>query len=128
MQGLAIDFNDPRGPKIALDRVRSDLECDLQNSVVNIMTAQGSDAAAPLRGTKLRAAVYSGAVVSGQAARHVANFAALATLSFMRTQTPAPAFSSLRLKPVDFVDRRMTLDITLLDEEGNPKLFSTTFQ
>lgn len=87
MKGLKISF-EAQGASLVLDQTVADADCEIQNALVNVGTARGSDPMYPLRGTNMLKEATSGAVVDLDSARHVANFAALYTFDFIRSTLP----------------------------------------
>jgi hypothetical protein len=128
MTGIALNLGSVGGVRIDLSRTYSDLELDLQNAVVCTMTRKGSDSGDESRGTSLTKDVVSGYITSLNGARHAANFAALDTMQHLRRQSPPPGFSRLSLAPISVKGMALTLEMTVVDSEGNPVLFSTSFQ
>ena len=83
MISLALKFN-ADGRVQLLPELCTGNACLRQNAVVHLLTSEGSDPVFPDRGTTLLRDAVRGAVVNRQGAEHVANFAALDTLFFMR--------------------------------------------
>lgn len=115
------------GVSLDLGSLREGVAEDMQNAVVNVMTAEGSDIGFPKRGTTLSRRAMAGAITDTNGARHAANFAALSTAQFMRLQNPAPGFTDLRMKPVRFDEFRLVVELIALDSKGDPVVFTTKF-
>lgn len=128
MKGIALNLGAAGGVRIDLTRTYSDMELDLQNTVVVVMTRKQSDVSDPARGTDLSKDVVSGFVSSLNGARHAANFAALEAMRCLQAQTPPPAFSGLVLSPVKIEGLSLFLDLTVVDSAGDPVIFSASFQ
>lgn len=126
MIGIGLTY-ETDGVSLDLGELRQGVSTDMQNAVVNVMTAEGSDAGYPKRGTSLSRRAMAGSITDLNGARHAANFAALATSQFMRLQTPAPLFSDLRMKALRFESLRLVIELTAVGTDGNPILFTTKF-
>ncbi len=83
MKSLRVNFKD-NGELEITDEVIEDLACLRQNAMINIATNQGTDRTYPTKGTRLLASSTQGVIFDSLSAQHVANFAALSTLTFMR--------------------------------------------
>ena len=84
MRGIRINFS-TAGPSFDFTVVAQDFESTVQNALVNVATAQGSDPIFPDRGTDLLLDGVSGRLVNNTWANHSANFAAIATLVFSQS-------------------------------------------
>lgn len=103
MKGLAIDFS-PGGPGILLDAYVEGFNTTAQNAMVNLGTDLGSDPMWPERGTNIMRAALQGAVINFTSARHVANFAALSSKTFLISTEDARVtelLEDLTLSPVE---------------------------
>ena len=87
MQGLKVDFNSD-GAVLRLDKTVAGADAEIQNMLVNAGSLKGSDFIFPSRGTNLLKDAVAGAVVDANSAQHSANFAALATLNFIKATLP----------------------------------------
>lgn len=83
MKGLQLKIGDDGKAEIA-PRTIADADCVLQNSVVNLLTVKGSDATFPDRGADILLSGLRNVIFDSTSAQHVANFAALSTVTFMR--------------------------------------------
>lgn len=119
MQGILLKSH-PKGVALDLTSLGDGVEMDFQNAYVHALTSKGSAVFEPDRGTTLRADIRAGAIRSANSARHASNFAALATMRYLRAQTPAPQFSQLQILPVRLLNQRLELDMTALDDDGLP--------
>ena len=89
MRGTKIKF-DASGPTFDWSIYLVDFDTTVQNALVNVGTTLGSDPLYPDRGTSLMQDAAQGRMVNKSWANHSANFAALATLAFIR-RTDVPA-------------------------------------
>lgn len=88
MQGLRIDFKS-FGAELRLDALVHGADAEIQNLLVNVGTLKGSDHIYEERGTDLLKDAVAGAIVDSNSAQHSANFAALASMNFMKTTLPS---------------------------------------
>ena len=84
MRGIRISF-DSAGPRFDFSVIARDFETTVQNALVNISTAAGSDPIYPDRGTDLLLDGVSGRLINNTWANHSANFAAISTLVFSQS-------------------------------------------
>jgi len=94
----------------------------VQNAMVGIATAKGSDRIYPKKGTGLFTAAVSGALVDPVAAAHHSNFAAVDTLFFSRTTDYADSphkLAKIKLTPVVFDGRQMDLSAEFTSLNGD---------
>lgn len=126
MTGIGLLY-EADGVSLDLGTLREGVSADMQNAVVNVMTAEGSDLGFPKRGTSLSRRAMAGAITDLNGARHASNFAALGTMQFMRLQRPAPLFADLRMNTIRFENFRMIVELSAVDTSGNPIVFTTKF-
>ena len=88
MKGLALVFN-KTGCDLNPNAVVQGFQAVVQNGMVNIGTAKGSDPLYADRGTDLLKSATSGIIISDNAASHVANIASVDTLFFCRETDPS---------------------------------------
>jgi len=94
VKGIAIDFT-TGGPRLYLDRQVEGFNTTVQNGMVNVGTAEGSDPIYPTRGTRLFQTAVEGGIVNYASARHASNFAALSALTFMTSTEDADVEETL---------------------------------
>jgi hypothetical protein len=121
MKGLAITFAST-GPVINTDAYLDGFNTTVQNGMVDIGTAQGSDPMFPTRGTDLMRTALDGGIVNYTSARHASNFAALSTLTFTTSNEDVLAeerLVDLTLSPVELDVFHMKVEAQFTSSLGN---------
>lgn len=85
MKALRLDFTVPGKVELDLTADISGEQALAQNMIVNFLTAKGSDAAYPAKGTNILGAGLQNLFIDRNYAQHFANFAAVDTLFFTRS-------------------------------------------
>lgn len=119
MTGIAIDFTGEL-PTFGTGKV-SGFAASVQNALVNIGTAQGSDPVFPDRGTDLQKDAVEGRLIDLNAAQHSSNFAAVDTLAFLRSYTSpddSTGLLAVQLEPADFTGTRLMIDAIFTSQGG----------
>ena len=83
MKGLKFTFGDSGG-YLEPDQQVQDVQCVIQNAMINIGTIKGSDTVFPEKGTDLLLQAVRNGIPSVTQAQHYANYAAVDTLFFSR--------------------------------------------
>ncbi len=92
MRGLRLNFS-KTGPALDFSGPLVDFDTTVQNALVNLVTASGSDQLYPDRGTTLQLDGAQGRMVNQVWAQQAGNFAALAVLNFsQKTEIQSNAF------------------------------------
>lgn len=121
MRGIRLEFDD-NGPSFDFSKPLFDFETTVQNALVNIGTARGSD---PIygddRGTDLLLDAVSGRMVNNAWANHAANFAAVSTLVFSQRVDPAGdphGLREFRLKNAKITGQKLELSAQAVAADG----------
>ena len=120
MKGLKLTFA-ARGASLDLSSLVEDFDCVVQNAMVCIATAAGSDAIYPGKGTNLLKQALSGAVVDVRSAGHASNFAAVDTLFFSRSNDYSDSTEKLakaELQPVSMSQESLQLTAQFTSTAG----------
>lgn len=127
MTGPALDFTGET-PTFGTGRIGG-FAAAVQNALVNLGTAQGSDPLYPERGTTLQQAAVEGRLIDLNSAQHNANFAAVDTLAFGRIHTEASdpgGVAAVQLEPADFNGSRVLIDALFTANDGTTVGIKTT--
>ena len=111
-QGASFDLSAP---------LSGELECAVQNALINIGTLQGSDGIYPTKGTRLLRQALSGALFDANAAAHASNYAALDTLKFIKGVDyidTAEKIETMAIKPASYTQGRLVVDAQFISSSG----------
>lgn len=120
MRGIRINFA-ATGPVFDFSAPARDFETTVQNALVNVATAAGSDPVFTERGTELLLDAVSGRLVNNTWANHSANFAAVHTLVFSQTVDDPADPSSLqnfKLQSANIVGQTLKLSAQATSVDG----------
>lgn len=123
MRDLRLNFTD-NGMTIDWKGVVTDQQSVGQGALVNIVNREGSNMGFPLQGTSLVQDAMSGGGVSLLDATHTANFAAMTTQLFLKSQQPdnnpdTLSVKKVNLQPIEFFDQRLRLNLFLTFEDDS---------
>lgn len=98
-----------------------EMECGVQNALVNIGTMQGGDRIYPTKGTRLFRQAVTGALFDATAAHHASNYAALDTLRFIKTvdySDTVEKIETMAIKPASYKQNRIVVDVQFTSSTG----------
>ena len=123
MNSLRIDFG-ADGARLVLDEQVTGTLNTAQKCLLNMGVIRGSAGIFPDKGTDLLTQAVRGELISTNAAQHAANFAALDTLVFTRTNDPQDNLedtsrtTDIRLTVASFAANSMGLDAYFTFADG----------
>ena len=117
MTGIQVDFT---GTSPVFGTSVSGFQCVVQNALVGLGTAQGTDPVYPDRGTNLQKDAAVGRLIDLHSAQHASNFAALDVLAFSReTEAGDPSgLAQVLLSPAEFSGNGLQLEAKFLSIDG----------
>jgi hypothetical protein len=111
-QGASFDLDAP---------LSGELECAVQNALVNIGSVQGSDGVYPTKGTRLLRQALNGVMFDNNAATHASNYAALDTLKFIKAADypdTVERITTMAIKPASYSQGRLVVDAQFTSSAG----------
>lgn len=120
MRGIKVNFS-AGGASFDFSKPVKDFDVTVQNALVNVGTALGSDPYFEERGTDLLLDGVQGRMVNAAWANHAANFAALKTLVFIQSQDSASdpyRLSNFRLQALRFTGQTVELRAKVFAANG----------
>ncbi len=115
MNGIRLNFSEG-GPRFDFSRPVKEFNSTVQNALVNVGTALGSDKVFVERGTDLKIDGAQGRMATTVWSNHSANFAALRTLSFVQQNDQET--NSWKLQAFTLRCEKLVLDTVTLNVQA----------